>query len=328
MLYHVSHLITCSGNFETTDSKHHTASYFRHSMLVFRPISLDTQNGFILYGWSSITQRETVPFHSNHWRELNVVELCRAITQFPHIPTCPVNLPNCITHGVLTDSSHQRAGGNLRYFETRLSKQLKELNQEVQEPATEEPIQLGTYKRPKDYLPEREIYEGLCRGEGVKMVRPTDSCNAQTVFLKVRSMRCSLFPVCDIMSTPCHSLSWCDEEWHGVEKRAEADGELNEMVSKGWCLKEAVIVRELLERWGNLTGFWRGAVSSGLTSHILDPSPPHPDQCEAQPAVLPLPWREQEPSPAAPAHEGGGWVGQPTHRPLPQRPFRLRNWED
>ncbi|CAB1316758.1 unnamed protein product [Coregonus sp. 'balchen'] len=70
---------------------------------------------------------------------------------------------------VAIDSSHQRAGGNLRYFEKLLSKQLKELNQEGQEPATEEPIQLGTYKRPSDYLPEREIYEALCRGEGVKM---------------------------------------------------------------------------------------------------------------------------------------------------------------
>uniref|UniRef100_A0A4W5KZR6 procollagen-proline 4-dioxygenase n=1 Tax=Hucho hucho TaxID=62062 RepID=A0A4W5KZR6_9TELE len=71
--------------------------------------------------------------------------------------------------GKLPDSSHQRAGGNLRYFEKLLSKQLNELNQEGQEPATEEPIQLGTYKRPNDYLPEREIYEALCRGEGVKM---------------------------------------------------------------------------------------------------------------------------------------------------------------
>ncbi|XP_064838335.1 prolyl 4-hydroxylase subunit alpha-2 isoform X1 [Oncorhynchus masou masou] len=70
---------------------------------------------------------------------------------------------------VAIDSSHQRAGGNLRYFEKLLSKQLNELNQEGQEPATEEPIQLGTYNRPKDYLPEREIYEALCRGEGVKM---------------------------------------------------------------------------------------------------------------------------------------------------------------
>lgn len=39
------------------------------------------------------------------------------------------------------------------------------------EPASEEPIQLGTYTRPKDHLPERESYEALCRGEGLKMVR-------------------------------------------------------------------------------------------------------------------------------------------------------------
>lgn len=39
------------------------------------------------------------------------------------------------------------------------------------EPASEEPIQLGTYIRPKDHLPERETYEALCRGEGLKMVR-------------------------------------------------------------------------------------------------------------------------------------------------------------
>lgn len=39
------------------------------------------------------------------------------------------------------------------------------------EPASEEPIQLGTYSRPKDHLPEREVYEALCRGEGLQMVR-------------------------------------------------------------------------------------------------------------------------------------------------------------
>lgn len=71
---------------------------------------------------------------------------------------------------VLTDSSHQRAGGNLRYFERLLTKQLNEMNQ-VYEPPSEEPIQLGTYRRPKDHLPEREAYEALCRGEGLKMVR-------------------------------------------------------------------------------------------------------------------------------------------------------------
>ncbi|XP_067348189.1 prolyl 4-hydroxylase subunit alpha-2-like isoform X2 [Channa argus] len=69
---------------------------------------------------------------------------------------------------VAIDPSHQRAGGNLRYFERLLSKQLKEENQAYQ-PASEEPIQLGTYMRPKDHLPERESYEALCRGEGIQM---------------------------------------------------------------------------------------------------------------------------------------------------------------
>uniref|UniRef100_A0A671XHL8 procollagen-proline 4-dioxygenase n=1 Tax=Sparus aurata TaxID=8175 RepID=A0A671XHL8_SPAAU len=69
---------------------------------------------------------------------------------------------------VAIDSSHQRAGGNLRYFEKLLFKQLNEMNQ-AYEPPSEEPIQLGTYSRPKDHLPERETYEALCRGEGLKM---------------------------------------------------------------------------------------------------------------------------------------------------------------
>lgn len=70
----------------------------------------------------------------------------------------------------LTDSSHERAGGNLRYYENLLQKQLSEMNK-AYEPASEEPIQLGTYRRPKDHLPEREVYEALCRGEGLQMVR-------------------------------------------------------------------------------------------------------------------------------------------------------------
>ncbi|XP_041657152.1 prolyl 4-hydroxylase subunit alpha-2 isoform X3 [Cheilinus undulatus] len=69
---------------------------------------------------------------------------------------------------MVADPSHERAGGNLRYFERLLSKQLNEMKQEYQ-PASEEPIQLGTYSRPKDHLPEREAYEALCRGEGIQM---------------------------------------------------------------------------------------------------------------------------------------------------------------
>uniref|UniRef100_A0A3Q2DQM0 Procollagen-proline, 2-oxoglutarate 4-dioxygenase (proline 4-hydroxylase), alpha polypeptide 2 n=1 Tax=Cyprinodon variegatus TaxID=28743 RepID=A0A3Q2DQM0_CYPVA len=69
---------------------------------------------------------------------------------------------------VSIDPTHERAGGNLRYFERLLFKQLNEMNQTYQ-PASEEPIQLGTYTRPKDHLPEREAYEALCRGEGLQM---------------------------------------------------------------------------------------------------------------------------------------------------------------
>uniref|UniRef100_A0A665VEU1 procollagen-proline 4-dioxygenase n=1 Tax=Echeneis naucrates TaxID=173247 RepID=A0A665VEU1_ECHNA len=71
---------------------------------------------------------------------------------------------------VAIEPGHQRAGGNLRYFERLLSKQLIEMNQSYQ-PPSEEPIQLGTYSRPQDHLPERESYEALCRGEGLQMVR-------------------------------------------------------------------------------------------------------------------------------------------------------------
>uniref|UniRef100_A0A671SBR5 procollagen-proline 4-dioxygenase n=1 Tax=Sinocyclocheilus anshuiensis TaxID=1608454 RepID=A0A671SBR5_9TELE len=72
---------------------------------------------------------------------------------------------------VAIDPSHQRAGANLHYFEQLLSKELRARGRSQQEPADERPIQLDTYERPKDYLPEREVYEALCRGEGVKMTQ-------------------------------------------------------------------------------------------------------------------------------------------------------------
>lgn len=73
------------------------------------------------------------------------------------------------------DSTHERAGGNLRYFEKLLEKEREE--EEKEKPinktvmTTEPVVQSGAYERPLDYLPERDIYEALCRGEGVKMVR-------------------------------------------------------------------------------------------------------------------------------------------------------------
>ncbi|XP_017196523.2 prolyl 4-hydroxylase subunit alpha-2 isoform X4 [Oryctolagus cuniculus] len=65
------------------------------------------------------------------------------------------------------DPSHERAGGNLHYFERLLEEQRGKslLNQTEAVAVTQE----GIYERPVDYLPERDVYESLCRGEGVKL---------------------------------------------------------------------------------------------------------------------------------------------------------------
>ncbi|XP_006888152.1 PREDICTED: prolyl 4-hydroxylase subunit alpha-2 isoform X1 [Elephantulus edwardii] len=66
------------------------------------------------------------------------------------------------------DPSHERAGGNLRYFEHLLEEEREKMlsNQTAEGVlATQE----GIYERPMDYLPERDVYESLCRGEGVKL---------------------------------------------------------------------------------------------------------------------------------------------------------------
>ncbi|KAM6898281.1 prolyl 4-hydroxylase subunit alpha-1-like [Lycodopsis pacificus] len=57
------------------------------------------------------------------------------------------------------DPTHQRAMGNLKYFEFQLDKQKGEEGGRRRE----------TRGRPPDYLPERKKYEQLCRGEGLKM---------------------------------------------------------------------------------------------------------------------------------------------------------------
>ncbi|XP_054899244.1 prolyl 4-hydroxylase subunit alpha-1-like isoform X2 [Poeciliopsis prolifica] len=63
------------------------------------------------------------------------------------------------------DPSHQRANGNLKYFEYQLSKQ-KKLEVVGNEEQRMRKKNLG---RSDDYLPERKQYEKLCRGEGIQM---------------------------------------------------------------------------------------------------------------------------------------------------------------
>ncbi|KAF5898402.1 prolyl 4-hydroxylase subunit alpha-2 isoform X2, partial [Clarias magur] len=76
---------------------------------------------------------------------------------------------------VSIDPSHDRAQSNLRYFEQLLSKELKEMDQKKKDPTEETTTEPVTYERPKDYLPERDAYEALCRGEGVKMTQQKKS---------------------------------------------------------------------------------------------------------------------------------------------------------
>uniref|UniRef100_A0A8C5QCQ9 Prolyl 4-hydroxylase subunit alpha-1 n=1 Tax=Leptobrachium leishanense TaxID=445787 RepID=A0A8C5QCQ9_9ANUR len=61
------------------------------------------------------------------------------------------------------DPDHQRGNGNLRYFEYIMT---KEGNKTSLSDGAETRTRKG---RPKDHLPERQKYERLCRGEGIKM---------------------------------------------------------------------------------------------------------------------------------------------------------------
>ncbi|KAG8435162.1 hypothetical protein GDO86_013201 [Hymenochirus boettgeri] len=63
------------------------------------------------------------------------------------------------------DPEHQRGNGNLRYFQYIMSKEENKTDSTLSDGA-ESRARKG---RPKDHLPERQKYEKLCRGEGVKM---------------------------------------------------------------------------------------------------------------------------------------------------------------
>uniref|UniRef100_A0A4W6E654 procollagen-proline 4-dioxygenase n=1 Tax=Lates calcarifer TaxID=8187 RepID=A0A4W6E654_LATCA len=76
---------------------------------------------------------------------------------------------NIISTGELPDPTHQRANGNLKYFEYQLAKQKKVEGREEGEEAEGRGQKGGTRGRPDDYLPERKKYEELCRGEGIRM---------------------------------------------------------------------------------------------------------------------------------------------------------------
>ncbi|XP_078499215.1 prolyl 4-hydroxylase subunit alpha-1 isoform X2 [Lissotriton helveticus] len=66
------------------------------------------------------------------------------------------------------EPEHQRANGNLKYFQYIMTKE-KESNLSATDSETEQSSKTKKKGRPDDYLPERRKYEMLCRSEGIKM---------------------------------------------------------------------------------------------------------------------------------------------------------------
>ncbi|XP_039870112.1 prolyl 4-hydroxylase subunit alpha-1a isoform X3 [Simochromis diagramma] len=64
------------------------------------------------------------------------------------------------------DPTHQRANGNLKYFEYQLAKQKKV--EKVEEKEEESKVRQRRESK-DDYLTERKKYEQLCRGQGIKL---------------------------------------------------------------------------------------------------------------------------------------------------------------
>ncbi|XP_069466632.1 prolyl 4-hydroxylase subunit alpha-1 isoform X2 [Ambystoma mexicanum] len=68
------------------------------------------------------------------------------------------------------DPEHQRANGNLKYFEYIMTKEKdSNISTSTSDNETEQSNKTKKKGRPDDYLPERKKYEMLCRGEGIKM---------------------------------------------------------------------------------------------------------------------------------------------------------------
>ncbi|KAB0382231.1 hypothetical protein FD755_004148 [Muntiacus reevesi] len=65
------------------------------------------------------------------------------------------------------DPEHQRANGNLKYFEYIMAKE-KDANKSSDD-QSDQKTTLKKKGAAVDYLPERQKYEMLCRGEGIKM---------------------------------------------------------------------------------------------------------------------------------------------------------------
>ncbi|XP_034163813.1 prolyl 4-hydroxylase subunit alpha-1b isoform X3 [Pangasianodon hypophthalmus] len=95
------------------------------------------------------------------------------------------------------DPTHQRAKGNLKYFEVQLEKQRRaeaaaEGEKREKRQVDKRSVQM---KRSNDPLPERKRYEQLCRGEGVKMTPRRQSRLFCRYFDNKRNPRLLLAPI-------------------------------------------------------------------------------------------------------------------------------------
>uniref|UniRef100_A0A8C0ZXN8 Prolyl 4-hydroxylase subunit alpha-1 n=1 Tax=Castor canadensis TaxID=51338 RepID=A0A8C0ZXN8_CASCN len=73
-----------------------------------------------------------------------------------------------ISKGNLPDPEHQRANGNLKYFEYIMANE-KDANKSASDDQSDQKTTPKKKGMAVDYLPERQKYEMLCRGEGIKM---------------------------------------------------------------------------------------------------------------------------------------------------------------
>lgn len=95
----------------------------------------------------------------------------------------------------ISDPEHQRAKGNLKYFEFQLQKQKKAAEAEPEKVEERAKRETKEKKKPKPkvpsyMLPERKKYEMLCRGEGIKLVRTTKTKHKKVQFLTFKIQIC------------------------------------------------------------------------------------------------------------------------------------------
>lgn len=69
-----------------------------------------------------------------------------------------------------TDPAHQRANGNLKYFEYQLAKQRKAESERSGTGEKEKKQEKREVDGNEDFLTEKGKYEQLCRGEGIRLV--------------------------------------------------------------------------------------------------------------------------------------------------------------